>query len=183
VVPRAFLFADVRGFSKLPERSMEVFVQAYMGSLAEAIGAFGDDIDYRATAGDGIFLVFRDPALAAACALKMQEISQAFDGARHGIDVELQLRIAIHYGPAHPIRDPILNVESFAGREIIRAARIEPVTPPGEIYVTEQLASALFLEGVKDYRCDYVGIQPAAKGFGNFRMYSIKPRGEPFAAS
>jgi class 3 adenylate cyclase len=97
--------------------------------------------------------------------------------------VDLQLRIAIHYGPAHPVHDPILDRPSFAGREIIRAARIEPVTPPGEIYVTEQLASALFLAGVRDYRCDYVGIQPAAKGFGNFRMYSIKPRGAVFAAS
>jgi adenylate cyclase len=182
VVPRAFLFADVRGFSKLPERNMKVFVQAYLGSLAEVIDAFAGDIDYRATAGDGIFLVFRRPALAAACAISMQEKSQCFDRARHGIDVDLQLRIAIHYGPAHPIRDPILKANSFAGREIIRAARIEPVTPPGEIYVTEQLASVLFLAGVKDYRCDYVGIQPAAKDFGNFRMYSIKPRGEPFAA-
>ena len=50
------------------------------------------------------------------------------------------------------------------------------MTPPGEIYVTEQLASALFLTGGKAWRCDYVGIQPTAKGFGNFRMYSIKPR-------
>ncbi len=177
VVPRAFLFADVRGFSKLPERHMELFVKAYLGSLAGVIGGFAGDIDYRATAGDGIFLVFRTPALAAACATRMQEASESFDGARHGIDVNLQLRMAIHYGPAHPIHDPILKKDSFAGREIIRAARIEPVTPPGEIYVTEQLASALFLAGVKDYRCDYVGIQPAAKGFGTFRMYSIKPRG------
>ncbi|MFO1246653.1 MAG: tetratricopeptide repeat-containing protein [Alphaproteobacteria bacterium] len=177
VVPRAFLFADVRGFSKLPERHMELFVQTYMAGLAQAIEPFGGDIDYRATAGDGIFLVFRTPALAAACAIAMQERSESFDLDHHGIDVHLQLRIAVHYGPCHPIHDPILKKDSFAGREIIRAARIEPVTPPGEIYVTEQLASALFLAGAKDWRCDYVGIQPTAKGFGNFRMYSIKPHG------
>ena len=121
VVPRSFLFADVRGFSKLPERNMEVFVAAYLGALAEAIGYFAGDIDYRATAGDGIFLVFRTPARAAECAIAMQQQSQSFDHARHGIDVDLQLRIAIHHGPAHPVRDPILNKDSFAGREIIRA--------------------------------------------------------------
>jgi len=55
------------------------------------------------------------------------------------------------------------------------------VTPPGEIYVTEQLASALFLTG-GGWRCDYVGIQPAAKGFGNSAV-SIKPRGEPLVAA
>jgi class 3 adenylate cyclase len=70
-------------------------------------------------------------ARAAECATAMQQQSQSFDHARHGIDVDLQLRIAIHQGPAHPVRDPILNKDSFAGREIIRAARIEPVTRRG----------------------------------------------------
>ena len=84
--------------------------------------------------------------------------------------------MAIHYGPVHPVHDPILDAPSFAGREIIRAARMEPITPPGEIFVTEQLASALFLEGATNYRCDYVGILPSAKSFGSFRMYSIKAR-------
>ena len=129
VVPRAFLFADVRGFSKLPERHMELFVHTYMGRQGVAIERFAADIDYRATAGDGIFLVFRTPALAAACAIAMQDCSITFDRAAHGIEVDLQLRIAVHYGPDHPIHDPILKKDSFAGREIIRAARIEPVTP------------------------------------------------------
>ncbi len=176
LVPRCFLFADVRGFSKLPERNMQVFVTAYMGALAGAIGGFASDIEYRATAGDGIFLVFRTPACAAECALLMQQKVKSFDGAAHGIGVDLQLRIAIHYGPVHPVHDPILDRPSFAGREIIRAARMEPITPPGEIFVTEQLASALFLAGSRSWRCDYVGILPSAKGFGNFRMYTIKRR-------
>jgi hypothetical protein len=76
----------------------------------------------------------------------------------------------------HPVHDPILDRPSFAGREIIRAARMEPITPPGEIFVTEQLASALFLAGETGFRCDYVGVLPSAKGFGSFRMYAVKPR-------
>ena len=172
--PRCLLFADVKGFSKLPERDMEAFVQHFMGGLADAINGFAHDIDYRATAGDGVFLVFRTPLLAARCGLAMQAWVSAFARDRRGIEADLQLRIAIHYGPVHPVRDPILNRPSFAGREIIRAARMEPITPPGEIFVTEQLASALFLAGECGLRCDYVGVLPSAKGFGSFRMYSIK---------
>jgi class 3 adenylate cyclase len=174
IVPRCLLFADVKGFSKLPERDIDVFVQRFMGAQAEAIGRFGFDIDYRATAGDGIFLVFRTPRLAAECGLAMQQAVGDFDRHLYGIGADLQLRIAIHYGPVHPVHDPILDRPSFAGREIIRAARMEPITPPGEIFVTEQLASALFLAGATDYRCDYVGVLPSAKSFGAFRMYSIK---------
>jgi len=172
--PRCLLFADVRGFSKLPECDMEAFVRYFMGGLAEAIGEFGADIDYRATAGDGVFLVFRTPLLAARCGLAMQAQVNAFDPRRHAIATDLKLRIAIHYGPVHPVHDPILDRPSFAGREIIRAARMEPITPPGEIFVTEQLASALFLAGETGFRCDYVGVLPSAKGFGSFRMYAIK---------
>lgn len=174
IVPRCLLFADVKGFSKLPERDMDAFVRRFMGAQAKAIGRFGFDIDYRATAGDGIFLVFRTPLLAAECGLAMQQAVGDFDRHLYGIGADLQLRIAIHYGPVHPVHDPILDRPSFAGREIIRAARMEPITPPGEIFVTEQLASALFLAGAADYRCDYVGILPSAKSFGSFRMYSIK---------
>jgi len=174
--PRCLLFADVKGFSKLPERDMEVFVQHFMGGLAAAIDGFAHDIDYRATAGDGVFLVFRTPLLAARCGLAMQAWVGAFGRDRRGIEADLQLRIAIHYGPVHPVHDPILDRPSFAGREIIRAARMEPITPPGEIFVTEQLASALFLAGENGLRCDYVGVLPSAKGFGSFRMYSIKAR-------
>ena len=145
-----------------------------MGGLAEAIGDFSADIDYRATAGDGVFLVFRTPLLAARCGLAMQARVSAFNPRRHAIATDLKLRIAIHYGPVHPVHDPILDRPSFAGREIIRAARMEPITPPGEIFVTEQLASALFLAGETGFRCDYVGVLPSAKGFGSFRMYAIK---------
>lgn len=174
--PRCLLFADVKGFSKLPERDMEAFVQHFMGGLAGAINAFAHDIDYRATAGDGVFLVFRTPLLAARCGLAMQAQVSQFSRNPQGIEAALQLRIAIHYGPVHPVRDPIQDRPSFAGREIIRAARMEPITPPGEIFVTEQLASALFLSGESGLRCDYVGVLPSAKGFGSFRMYAVKSR-------
>ena len=176
IVPRCLLFADVKGFSKLPERNMDAFVRSFMGAQAEAINRFAQDIDFRATAGDGIFLVLRTPLLAAECGLAMQQKACDFDRRHHGIEADLQLRIAIHHGPVHPVHDPILDAPSFAGREIIRAARMEPITPPGEIFVTEQLASALFLAGASNYRCDYVGILPSAKSFGSFRMYSIKAR-------
>jgi adenylate cyclase len=176
IVPRCLLFADVKGFSKLPERNIDAFVQRFMGAQAQAIKPFASDIEFRATAGDGIFLVFKTPLLAAECGLAMQQEAGGFDRQRFGIEADLQLRIAIHYGPVHPVHDPILDAPSFAGREIIRAARMEPITPPGEIFVTEQLASALFLAGASNYRCDYVGILPSAKSFGSFRMYSIKAR-------
>ena len=33
------------------------------------------------------------------------------------------------------------KTETYIGSQVSRAARIEPVTPPGQIYVTEQFAA------------------------------------------
>ena len=60
------------------------------------------------------------------------------------------------------------------GSHVSRTARIEPVTPPGEVYVTEMFAAALELEGEATLACDYVGHMPAAKDYGKLRMYRLR---------
>ena len=60
------------------------------------------------------------------------------------------------------------------GSHVSRTARIEPVTPPAEVYVTEPFAAALVLSGHDRLACDYVGHMPAAKDFGQLRMYRLR---------
>jgi len=59
---------------------------------------------------------------------------------------------------------------------VIRTARIEPVTPPGESYVTEQFAAQLYGTANALFDCDYVGVLAMAKGYGKCRMYSLRPK-------
>ena len=61
------------------------------------------------------------------------------------------------------------------GSHVSRTARIEPVTPPGSVFVTEPFAAALEL-AESPFRCDYVGHLPAAKDFGRLRMYRLRRR-------
>ena len=63
------------------------------------------------------------------------------------------------------------------GSHVSRTARIEPVTPAGAVYVTEQFAAALALDAHEEFCCDYVGHMPAAKDFGKLRMYRLFRRG------
>jgi hypothetical protein len=57
---------------------------------------------------------------------------------------------------------------------VSRAARIEPVTPPGSVYVSENFAAALALEPGGPYLCEYVGVVSAAKSFGEMRMFLLR---------
>jgi class 3 adenylate cyclase len=95
---------------------------------------------------------------------------RALDPARLG---PMGLRLAGHVGPVFDCLDPVTKQRSFFGSHVTRCARIEPVTPEGEVFVTEPFAAALAL-GAEDFACDYVGEVPAAKGFGNLRMCVLK---------
>ena len=173
---RSDVFADVAGFSKLREPQLVPFVEKFLGCLGKIIGRF--EVDRAETAGDGIYLVMRDAAHAAECALEMQRQLRSFDFESAGLPASLKLRVAIHHGPGQVVIDPVLHVQKLIGREITRAARIEPITPLGEVYVTEQMACALALSPEANrFTCEYVGVVPSAKSFGSFRMYSLKTGG------
>jgi hypothetical protein len=62
------------------------------------------------------------------------------------------------------------------GSHVSRAARIEPVTPPGSVHVREPFAAAPVLAGRDEFVCDYVGHMPTAKEFGRLRMHSLRRR-------
>lgn len=68
------------------------------------------------------------------------------------------------------------------GSRLSRTARIEPVTPPGTLYVTEPFASALALGGATQFACDCVGHMPEAKDFGRLSMYRLSRTVETSAA-
>jgi class 3 adenylate cyclase len=65
-------------------------------------------------------------------------------------------------------------MRGFMGAHVSRTARIEPVTPPGAVYVTEPFAALLELEPGSGLVCSYVGHMPAAKGYGRLRMYRLE---------
>jgi len=56
-------------------------------------------------------------------------------------------------------------------------ARLEPVTPPGAVFVTEPFAAILALEAGGEFTCRYVGRIPLAKKYGDYPMYRLSRAG------
>ena len=86
----------------------------------------------------------------------------------------MSMRISLHYGVAHKLTDPILKLNNYFGEAVARAARIEPITPPGGIYATEQFAAMLMLENNCPVVAEYVGKIATAKDFGSFPLYRLR---------
>jgi len=183
-VVRAMLFADTKGFSKLSDEQLPRFTECVLGAFASALEQRGESVVYRNTWGDAMYVVFSDATSAAGCALDLQRAIKAIDLTSEGLPSDLALRLAAHVGPVFRFREPVLQEPAFIGSHVSRTARIEPVTPPGTVYVTEAFAAALVLAAKEEFLCDYVGHMPAAKDYGRLRMYRLRHRRpEVFAAA
>jgi class 3 adenylate cyclase len=91
-----------------------------------------------------------------------------------GLPSELNLRIALHAGPAYACTDPVTRAPNFIGTHVSRAARIEPITPPGQVYASQAFAALAEAQGVTEFTCDYVGQTPLAKKYGTFPTYHVR---------
>lgn len=171
---KAMLFADVKGFSKLGDATLPAFVEQVMGRLAKVTTQHQSQLHSINTWGDGIFAVFNNVDSAAECALAMQETMAQLNRREAGLPEEISLRIGLHLGPVYLTLDPITQRETAIGAHVSRAARIEPITPEGCVYVTETFAAVLAIGSKNEFACDYVGQTETAKNYGLMRMFLLR---------
>ncbi len=172
----SMLFADAVGFSKLPDESIPNFVKYFLGTVAEVLDRQAEPALTRNTWGDGLYFSFGTPRAAGLFALDLCEAIRGVDWASFGLPANLSLRIAMHCGPAHEVIDPVIGQRNFTGAHVSRAARIEPITPPGCVYASQSYAALCECEGIREFACEYVGRMPLAKKYGEFPTFSVRRR-------
>ena len=171
------VFTDLKGFSKFTEGDLLLFVDQVLARLARVVDKFGDRVLFRNTWGDAILLVFADVPTAARCSLNLQAELRAIPFAELGLPEDTGMRAALHVGPVFEIYDHLVQEKAYFGSTLTRAARIEPVTPVGEVYVTDAFAALTAFECADEVQCEYVGHMPTAKSYGALRMYVLKETG------
>jgi len=170
------LFADARGFSKLSEHEIPLFVDHLLGSVAAELARSARPPLFANTWGDGVYLVFRDVRDAGEFALRLCEAIRGMDWKAKGFTHDLSLRIGLHAGPAYACVDPVTGRLNYIGAHVSRAARIEPITPPGEVYASGAFAALARAAEVQEFVCGYVGQTPLAKGYGTYPTYVVRHR-------
>ncbi|MFZ3376265.1 MAG: adenylate/guanylate cyclase domain-containing protein [Chthoniobacterales bacterium] len=106
----------------------------------------------------------------------------------------LNIRIGLHTGPVVMHYDPVTRRLGFTGAHVNRAARIEPVAKPGEVFASEEFAALAELgaeierrnagkdsgdssDAAAGFVCEYAGSMQLAKGYpGRFRIYRVLSR-------
>jgi class 3 adenylate cyclase len=114
------------------------------------------------TWGDGLYFVFEGVRDAGRFALELNQRLGAIDWTSKGLPRDLSLRIALHAGPVYSCVDPVTG------------QRIEPITPPGQVYASQAFAALSAAQHVEDFICEYIGQTPLAKGYGTFPTYHVR---------
>jgi class 3 adenylate cyclase len=67
----------------------------------------------------------------------------------------------------------VLPKDTFVGTNISLAARIEPVTEPGQIYCSQAFAALAAAEGIGDFAFECLGERLLAKDAGTLTLYRL----------
>jgi class 3 adenylate cyclase len=173
---RVLVFADFQGFSRLPEQVIPQFWQTIMRGCAKALVPHAEAILATNTWGDGLHLVIDRVEAAAPALLDLRQTLLGLDLGELGIEGVSGMRIAAHFGSVYEMVDPVTGRLNFYGTEVSRAARLEAVTPPGKVYITEPMAAAVEMACTGAFQSRYVGRLTLPKNFGTERIYALEQR-------
>jgi class 3 adenylate cyclase/tetratricopeptide (TPR) repeat protein len=172
---RALLFADMAGFSKLSEEEVPRFVEHFLGLVGKLSEESAHTPLVKNTWGDGLYFVFAHVREAGLFALELHDRVRETDWEGKGLP-NLNLRIGLHAGPVFLCHDPVTDRLNYIGAHVSRAARIEPITPVGQVYASQPFAALAAASRVEEFSCTYVGQTPMAKQYGNFPTYVVARR-------
>jgi hypothetical protein len=171
---RTMLFADAVGYSRLSEEQIPLFFKHYVGAIAEFNKQTSHQAVHVETAGDGMYMVFDNVGAAAHYALGLSELINSQDWQSLGLPEDMSARIGLHCGPVFIGRDPITGAPLYSGIHTSRTARIEPITPPGQVYASSAFAAVAAARSINGIRFSYIGRTQLAKHYGALPLYHVK---------
>lgn len=171
---RPFLFGDLAGFSAFRQPQVEAFVQHGLGLVGGLREHYNPSITVASTWGDGLFVVFETMRAALGFTTDLMEAWAAEDWAARGLPERTAWRLSLHAGPLTSAMDPVAQLPSVFGKPLVRAARMEPITPINAIYVSLEFAALMMLEDCSGFALDYAGEVSLPKKAGKFPMFRLR---------
>jgi hypothetical protein len=173
---KTLLFADFTGFSRVHDAMAPLFQQSFWNIAARQLEASPSKPLMASTWGDALYVVFDAPSDGAGFALSFLERMLDVEWTALGLVDASPIRIALHAGPVFCGFDPIMGRDNYFGASVTKAARIEPVTPPGIVYTSEAFAASLAATKHGEFALEYMGRLALAKGYGESRIYRLDRR-------
>ena len=190
-VIRAMLFADVVGFSRMGEEYLPNFL-TLLERIKGLFDATGNEPELIEAWGDALYIVMPNARAMLTHAFRLRQAFSHMDHRDLGLPEQLNIRIGLHAGPVFPARHPVTGRPIISGHQVNRAARIEPITMPGEVYGSQEFVALLTAEenAVRHevrfrgeaylpwYEAQYLGVVDMPKKHGRQPVYHLLPTAE-----
>ena len=202
---KTMLFADIVGYSKLTEKSIPDFIEPFLARMGRLASAGGHVPCHVNTWGDALYAVFDFACDAGIFALELARMlaegkpdwlarglyQETLDADGHIVKEPLNIRIGLHTGPVVIHYDPVVRRLGFTGTHVSRAARIEPITEPGQVFASEEFAAMIEVDSEIQRRtgaghcalastgftCEFVQRMHLAKNYpGLHNIYRVVPK-------
>ena len=173
---KAMLFAEVINYQKIGERQMPAFVEHFKGAVAKLMADMKTTPLAADSWGKSQRFVYESLQEAALFALQLRDLVGRTSWAEHGLPADLGIRLVLHAGPVFAFMDPVLKREACIGSHIARAARIEPITPQGQIYVSQEFAALCSAEDLSAVSFEFLGRLRTAILFEDAPLYRLDRR-------
>lgn len=151
------LFCDAVNYSQLKNTEFVLFNRIIHQIIEDVKAARKYNILYQNIWGDGLHFVFRNLEETGQFALQFTKLLAEHPWSRNGLSQPVQFRTAVHAGPVFETEDPLSNQKQYVGSHVCRTARMESLTPPGEVYASQEFAALTQALHVESFHCAYVG--------------------------
>jgi class 3 adenylate cyclase len=171
----AILFADI-------VHSSEITVPTQKQTLKELVADIIDQARSQTSFvfdkswGDGVIICMGSCSELASYALSVRDRFRNTDWHNLGFPHSMQMRFGLDF---QRITVDGANATEVSGAGIDRAARVEPITAPNQVFCTELFFKSLMSERVETIAGDDLGVRDLAKDAGKERLYCLRWHQEP----
>jgi len=173
------IFTDIEKYSTLKDADLKIYFNKVIPVISEQLKEYKDAAIIWNTWGDAIFAIYDKAEMAINMALAYRESFSKINFEEFGIR-KLNPRIAGNFGEFELIFDPVSGKQNVHGTLVNITARIEPVTTPGEIFVTKEFKdmSISSYDKVENVRFEDMGEIKLPKNAGQLNLYRLCKRAE-----
>lgn len=174
----AIIFSDIKRYSSIQSDKIYSLINTALNNFINA-NLDSNNIVYYKKTGDGLIICSTSSLFAANIALKLRDYFFSLNWKEEDCYDDIIPRISVHFGLIQSHNDKNGKIEDITGHDVIFAARIEPITPPGMIYCSKQLHEQLLRVKKNNTRTSTQGVLALAKNFGKHEIFRLSWEHEP----
>lgn len=170
---KAMVFAEVVNYKKINEDQIAAYVHEFKEAMAKLIAGMPHAPAVAECLGGSHYFAFDDLEEAGLFALDLRDLVVRTPWGQHGLPADLNVRIVLHAGPVFAFEDPVLQRLTCIGAHVSRTARLNPITPHGQVYVSQEFAALCGAEGISGVSFEFLGRLPTARLFEDAPLYRL----------